>query len=89
MSSKCKIKHGGPLGEKFCAVPCNNCVVCRRCEKVERISQKGRFRSVRTSDDVENSATPFCRARADRIAIGWSTAQIYKCMVLEEKAEAK
>ena len=53
--------------------------------------QKGTFRSVRTSDDVENGVTSclFVRASADRMPICWSTVQIYKCMVLEEKAEAK
>ena len=26
--AKCKIKHGGPPFEKFCAVAFNNCVEC-------------------------------------------------------------
>ena len=61
------------------------CVICGK--KL----QKGTFRSVRTSDDVENGVT-FClfgRASADIMPICWSTVQIYKCMVLERKAEAK
>ena len=48
------------LAKTFCPVPFNNFIVCRRCEMVGGLdnlwkkSQKGRFRSVRTSGDVEN-----------------------------------